>query len=494
MTVEGFKSECGMSNEEVSRILISVPQLFSLNWQTNVKKKIEFLGRRLNLSQPALRSLLLSVPRVLMHSIDRSLEPKIQKLESASITSNEAIRTIVSNPSLLLTSMSVLNHRIETCIASNNTVEEYLKPRRTAEGKASIRRTRTKRGVVEFSGDKVTKEFSDVAAAADMVGTSKANMYNIIKTGRVFHGKTFAWVSNNASNKPSARPSLVSRKKKLTTANDRFYQELRANLVPDQNRVRLVEMLRNSSVKRPDRDKGKRKRKNRLYLQAFVSGRTYPPEASNQARGREKAGGLAMYLPQLRGNLLQTAAENVFSNQLMSTPYGGSRFCHGLIVLGYIYIKPSRNRCGLYVCRDILRIIAQLLQLEASCPDLPNNVIDIDIFTDSNYAWDLLKNNTSLLRWGSHTRQDEIIYDGEMDDWMSNTDILYPLSRTFYRVVNQEILPVEDKSYAKEINIRFRHESEIGLADAVHGGLMLDVCAEQAAAWQYERGKEAIKL
>ena len=83
--IDGLKCDCGMSDREVRQTFVQVPQLLSLNWETNVRQKIQYLKQRLDLSsRSAFRSMILSTPRILMHSVDRSLEPKIQKLEEAS--------------------------------------------------------------------------------------------------------------------------------------------------------------------------------------------------------------------------------------------------------------------------------------------------------------------------------------------------------------------------------------------------------------------------
>jgi hypothetical protein len=495
VTTEGLRHLCGMSNEDIGSVLVRVPQLLSLNWKTNVKRKIEFFTDRLDLSQSTLRSLLLLAPRVLMHSIDLSLEPKMRTLERAAMSSGEALAVVQTNPSLLLSSISTLERRISSFLESNNTFQESFSSRQTLEEKEMNPRSRTKRSVMELSGNSVVDVLPDVVVAAAKIGTSRANMYNIIKTGRSYKGKTYAYGVVGDTDKRSSLPPPSSDGGTVPTANERLYEDFGRNFVPGHTRVRLFETLRSSSPKRP---KDTQVKNDRLYMQAFVCARTYPPERADQVRGRQQSGGLSIHFPQLcgsyiGGNLLRSAAEKCFGNQIISTPEGGTRFCDGRIALGYVYSKPSRNRCSLYVCRDVLRVVAELLKLESTCPDLLNSCIDIDIFTDSNYAWTLLNNNTSLLRWGSYARKDDFVYDGEMEKWKANTDILYPLSRTFYRVVNQDLLPTLDspKSYAKELTVRFRHQSEIDLSGTSLAGMILPgKQAEQAAAWYYERGQK----
>jgi hypothetical protein len=329
-------------------------------------------------------------------------------------------------------------------------------------------------------------------------------MYNIIRTGRVFKGKIYAFGSKKAMVSDSQGTSITTSETSTDQVGDEqkaFLQAYRRNYVPDKTRVRLVEVLRNSETLRQAGVPLDGVAKKRTYLAAFVSGRAYPPEKASDVRGRRKNGGLSMYFPQLRGShiggkLLRTAAESCFGKQVMPNAENGTSYCDGLILLGYPGLKASRNRCGLYVCRAVLRIVLELLSLEsASCSDLRNSTVEVDIFTDSNYVWDLLHNATSLLRWGSYSRKDDFVYDGRIAEFKANPDILYPLSRTYFRSVNQVFASSGDgaigsqrSSVTKELHIRFRHKSELAYSGGEEScpSRSMDVQAARAAEWQYE--------
>jgi hypothetical protein len=137
----------------------------------------------------------------------------------------------------------------------------------------------------------------------------------------------------------------------------------------------------------------------------------------------------------------------------------------------------------------------------ASCSDLRNSTVEVDIFTDSNYVWALPHNTTSLLRWGSYSRKEDFVYDGRIAEFKANPDIFYPLSRTYYRLVNQVFASSGDEAIgsqrpfgAKEVRIRFRHKSELAYSGGEDScpSRSMDVQAARAAAWQYERGLKSL--
>jgi hypothetical protein len=489
-TVQGLRETCDLSSEEVGTMLVQVPQLLSLNWKTNLEPKVMFLKKRLRLTKSSLGSLLKTMPRILVHSVGQSLEPKLQMLEQAAGETGIATKVVLENPSLLLTNKDVLERRLRAFEASNTTFMESFRPRRAnGDGNQKVLVTRRKKPVLELANDIVVQTLSDVGTAASAIGTTRANMYNIIKSGRIFNGKSYVYGSMDdqpVASKPNNKASKA------------FLQDSRRNYVPDECKVRLVEVLRNESVLEQAGIEYDGETK-RTYLAAFVSGRAYPPEKSGEARGRQKAGGLSIYFPQLHGcqdggKFLRTAAERCLANQIIPNAGNGTTYCDGTILLWCPDIKPSRNRLGLYVCREVLRLILELLSLEAeSCTDLPDSTVEIDIFTDSNYVWDLLHNSTSLLRWGSYSRRDEFVYDGELPEWKANLDTLYPLSRTYYRLVNQLLAGEHgSKSLAKELRIRFRHGSEVAWSWNDPKTKSIGALAKVAASWQYEREHKSL--
>lgn len=488
--INGLKAACGFSSTELRSIVVEVPQLMKLNWKTNLEPKISFLQERLGIDDSALKSLLASKPRLLLHSVSGSLEPKLRLLENAANQTEIVAKVVLQNPSLLLTSMPVLEGRIAAFETSNYTFADTFNYRwSNGSGKERIRIVRRKRPVMELADGVVVQTLADVETAASAAGTSRANMYHIIKTGRVFNGKSYIYGSKEKATgvkKPKAEKS---------DSKQKFVKDLRLNYIPSDKPVRLVEVLRHSPAG-PRSVKQSKDKKDKVYLAAFVSGRAYPPEKQNEVQVKRKAGGLSIYFPQLRGSptgssLLRTAAERCFANRVMPNALNGTRYSDGLILFGYPYLRPSSRRCGLYVCREVLRFVLELLSLESKCPDLQNTIVEVEIFTDSNFAWDLLQNSTSLLSWGAYSRIDDFVYDGEIPENRAYLDILYPLARTYYRLSKQDLLPrngeVEPKLLAKGIQIQYRHKSGAGWSWDDPDKESIGRYAEAAANWQYNR-------
>jgi len=216
-------------------------------------------------------------------------------------------------------------------------------------------------------------------------------------------------------------------------------------------------------------------------------------------------------------------------------PTIGTDFSSGVLLSRYPYRRPSRNRCSLYVCREVLRIVMEILLFQRSqdtatltknptqasqptASSLSNTTVHIDIFTDSTHVMDLLHNSTRLLEWGSFPTQDELFRHHNITTGQAwaNWDILYPLARTYWRLIRQIMLVRQSNStihnerveLARGIVIRFRHTSEWMLSspsssrpDAAtpHDGdddtawwsketvQTAGTMAQKAATWQFER-------
>ena len=69
------------------------------------------------------------------------------------------------------------------------------------------------------------------------------------------------------------------------------------------------------------------------------------------------------------------------------------------VILGYPYIRPSSQRCGLYVYREAIRA-ATLWSTKVSTPS-----VDIEIKSDCNYAIELLQN--TLESWSGESQLDK---------------------------------------------------------------------------------------
>jgi hypothetical protein len=189
---------------------------------------------------------------------------------------------------------------------------------------------------------------------------------------------------------------------------------------------------------------------------------------SSEVTLQTNTGGMAVYVPQFIGAPMQRIL-NIINSYLglhvVPTVGNGSNSSNaGLITLDYRYALSSQNRCSLYICFEVLRIVARLLSLEATKNiDFSNGSVTIDVFTDSIYAWELLSNSTALLQWGYYRTRIE--FDNSPDTPNTNTDILFPLARIYSALRKQAIFfsftKERGKRFAKDICIRFRHRSEL---------------------------------
>lgn len=62
----------------------------------------------------------------------------------------------------------------------------------------------------------------------------------------------------------------------------------------------------------------------------------------------------------------------------------------------------------------------------------------VTVVTDSHYVYDLLATNETLLKeWGSHEKESTFEYNGPGLSYQANPDILYPTTRSYYRLTTE---------------------------------------------------------
>ena len=107
------------------------------------------------------------------------------------------------------------------------------------------------------------------------------------------------------------------------------------------------------------------------------------------------------------------------------------------VMLGYHYLRPSRPRCSLYACLEALRVATQWVK---NAPQ--GNSMNIQIHTDSIYVVELLQNSSQILEWGRQQTKDDFLVSWAnssyiCDLYQANSDILYPLCRSYLRLMDQ---------------------------------------------------------
>jgi hypothetical protein len=269
---------------------------------------------------------------------------------------------------------------------------------------AAKRARRTPKAVwlVPLDNEKgVELEFANASEAAIHACISTSNMYNVLRQGRLLKGKKYVYADSTAL--PAADDSDVLPARRTT-----------------QSKTTLVETTAKEATT-SDTTPGI------VSLRICAAGRAFPAE--DVVRGRRRAGGLALFVPSWTKNDWRKVCTNLSTEKRMRLLPDGQT-----IILAYLYTRPSRPRCSLYACREALRAAAQWLDYQEEAKEM-----DLTIETDSNYVLDLLQNTTQVLEWGRAATKDAFCYTGPAPLHQVNRDILYPLARTYYHLVKQDL-------------------------------------------------------
>jgi hypothetical protein len=398
----GFQEHATLSPAEFGRMVIQAPELLRCHFKNNLLFKMEFLRDRLGLRPDELKAMVLATPRILMQSVQYSLQPKIALLEESSTAGTKESQAVLRrNPSLLLNAHGILKERLEraSSVDAENTTLSDLLNRSSAAKRA--RRTPKAVWLVPSDNEKVVElEFANASEAASHACISTSNMYNVLRQGRLLQGKKYVYA--NSTSLPAADASDV---------------------LPARKTIEIKTTLE-TTAKKPittDTTPGI------VSLRICAAGRAFPAE--DVVRGRRRAGGLALFVPSWTLNDWRKVCTNLWTEKRMRLFPDGQT-----IILAYLYTRPSRPRCSLYACREALRVAAQWLDYQEEAKEM-----DITIETDSNYVLDLLQNTTQVLEWGKAATKDAFCYTGPAPLHQVNRDILYPLARTYYHLVQQDL-------------------------------------------------------
>jgi hypothetical protein len=415
----GFQEHANLSPAEFGRMVIQAPELLRCNYKNNLLVKLEFLRDRLGLGPDELRAIMIATPRILMQSMEHSLQPKIALLEESSTGGKkESLVVLRKNPSLLLNSHSALKGRLERASsvdAENATLSDLLN-----RSSAAKRARRTCKAVWLISSDNekgAELEFANAAEAASHASISTSNMYNVLRQGRLLQGNKYVYANSTSS--PAAGDSAA---------------------VPVRTRLKTKTTLE-TTIMEPATTTTTDTTPGIVSLRICAAGRAFPAESV--VRGRRRAGGLALCVPSWTKNDWRKVCTNLWTEKRMRLLPDEQT-----IIVAYLYTRPSRPRCSLYACREALRAAAQWLDYQEEAREM-----ELTIETDSNYVLDLLQNTTQVLEWGSATTKDEFRYTGPLPLHQINRDILYPLARTYYHLVQQDLPLIRTAATAKATSL-----------------------------------------
>jgi hypothetical protein len=436
-----IREECNLSNEDIGIIVVTVPSILSLSLKKKIKPCFDFLTSKLLLTNPNdLGSIILASPRILMHGVDTSLYPKLQMIQHALVceglnekmSMSEMISIVKHNPSILATSNAILKARIDKYISNDMSLKECFKPKSVGRKKISPRQT--------FDKNRI------------------ASLDDILSPTNEENGVT-------VTNLPGMNGVLG------TYSSMQDIRKLPFSLYDFQN-------------------------DDPVSIHCFASGSIYPADDINTVRGRRRAGGIAIQIPQITegGEIFHARfhdATRLSFGMIMPRKENSPLPKYGLVQAGFPFLRPSRARCELYACHGALKVALQLLKQTAEEKDMRHIDVNVDIYTHSTYAWNLLKDSESLLDWGSASTVEDVNFDIPGPLSLANTDLLFPLTKTMHRMTNNAVINRSRNKrlcIGKNVNISFRYigdlyyDEEIGKVTRV-----LQNASKEAAIWQYER-------
>jgi hypothetical protein len=226
-----------------------------------------------------------------------------------------------------------------------------------------------------------------------------------------------------------------------------------------------------------------------IPISIFTTGGIYPSDSASIARGQRRTGGLAIQIFSDGSNHNQaqflrdfyTAAQSSYPIRVPIDKEDRSK-----IVAVFPLVNPSAKRCELFACSRALRILEEFLKTKRNDK---GTLYDIKVYTDSDYAWKILKSKARLLEIGSCYTSQEMLLRLPSLGYSMNIDILHPLVRSFSRL-NGCIGPSESAHQAFDnAKVEFLHSMDVIASQK--GGLAfvsrLKRQAKVAAKWEYDR-------
>ena len=502
VTVSVIRERCDFSNEQFGALVATEPYILTLSLKNKIEPTFTFLSRFLQISTATeLGEIIEASPRVLLQSIDSSLLPKFELLRKAlevegerhgkplsSIKAENAAVTILkNNPALLTTTLSIFQKRVNQYLIDNSPLLDAFQPRShgrkrlfsidigdTRSQMSTYQMKRKRQQVVELSCDETTilRTFASVNDVAEHLNVSASSVYLACSRNGQVKKRIFRYAVDKEV--PSSTDNVVTLNHRDNNAHDTASSKLWRKNVDSGIR----NLFDSSTSFAP--------------IVVFVSSSIYPKDDINLARGSRKAGGIALHFPVGRGlelaaAQLRSCTAQSFANTMPESDIG-SNFSNGLILCNFPYSRPSRNRCDLYACHCALKLMYQLIK--RACSLRKNSVgfhVNVQICTDSSYAWNLLRDTQRLLTWGAIESIDAFTFDGDCPQSMANIDLLLPLAQMMYKMTrDSEIGKYESK--LNRLSIEFSHSSDV-MTDKGSIGYTkeLNKFAKNAASWEYAK-------
>mmetsp|Transcript_20331 Transcript_20331/g.30530 ORF Transcript_20331/g.30530 Transcript_20331/m.30530 type:complete len:959 (-) Transcript_20331:657-3533(-) len=459
-SLESLRSKCDFLVEELAipesslaRIISASPVTLGLSLDQNLRPTVATLKGRCNLSSRELGEIVITCPTILALSQKRKIEPCLTFLSTnLLISSNTELGNVIKR------APRILQQGIDTSLARKITMlKEAL------QTQTKVRKGKIDKQLILIESAQILKDNPALLTTTNLI------LQNRIKKCEIEPRKDIATTFTKRG---------VGRKRMFELTEHSKFQagDDIPTRFPPPRRIQS-KAIYNTSM-------------NTLSLYAFVSGSIYPPDDINQVRGQRKAGGLAIFFPQMLGrdnDFDFDSAMNMSFGMPMPQNEGGSKPQNGLILVGFPFLRPSRNRCDMYACHGALKVVLQLLKQAATKQNMKGTKVDVKIYTDSSYAWKLLKNSTQLEKWGSLASEEDFVYDGDGPATMVNRDLLFPLTKTMHRLVTNEVTNRHgDKVVVGDVRINFFHSGDY--YDSHNYMHALNLKAKTVAKWQFNKG------
>ncbi len=462
--------EVSIDEREINRVITMSPAIMGLSLDQNLRPKVDLLKERCNLNQSTLGRLITTVPIILTLSLKRKIEPCLSFLASELHLSDDDLGDMIQScPRILMqgieSSLLVKIRMIQSALVEEQQLD---------------------------IADVEVEEIYSSDENLDVTVILKDNPSLLATTNSILRSRISKYRKSNTSLKEGLAPRSSGRKKSFEITksdHEKSHQSVdnRGQSTIEEFHIKPLSLFQIGDS-------------NQVSIVAFTSGCIYPKEYIDEVRGTRKSGGIAIQLPQINpsngshGAILEQAMKMSFG-MIMAQDEGGSMPADGLVLAGFPFLRPSRNRCGLYACHGALKLTLQLLKQATSFGrDLSNVDICIEIITDSSYAWKLLKDTDHLYKWGSALDIEEsaesMLADIEGPIYLANPDLLLPLARTVYRMTNGDVVTRrgEKLCIGKNVNIVFRHVSDLPHLQGSLYSRKVTSSAQKVAIWQFQRG------
>lgn len=353
------------------------PSILTLSRRANIAPTLARLSELLHYeNQNELGKFVMAAPRVLLHSVS-SLNNKFNLLEDALQSTSKTIEIIRKNPSLMTWSLTKLRERIDHVLDSNGNLYTSLKPSKKGRPRLITQLPRSAKyennAVIVSSNelksfDSIELICPTVDAAAKKIGEPKSVVTQAIDNGQFVKGKYFSYVRD------FKEPKTVG-------------EDSPANI-------------------------------NVTSLSIYAAGNVHPSDSQNFARGQRKTGAVSLHLlEESHIDEFCAIATKLFGG-VVPNPSGNA------ILLVYPLLNASKNRCDLFSLWASLRVVEYFVKKKRR-EQGGMQQYDIRVFSDSNYAMELVTNTDRLLKLGSTLMYSEDLLSSlYMNRAYSNLDIL----------------------------------------------------------------------